>query len=1651
MSKSCTILAHVRNSKGEIVESRLFNDLLHYTSNNRELTKEYYAVGTNEDFLSKVRDSDEFQTDENGEITFKSLRSLAKMDLETDKVVQVLNQDIGQGEYPYDEAIRRIQEFNENNSWSDKMLATMVPSGNGKYFVSVIPQSKTVTSVEGKKGVEGNTINERKKLHDVVRNEELERKLKSLLRSHGVSVKFLEGDRQGGRYSTENISAAENGLYGLIEVNENGHASEVLAEEAGHFAVAALGDNPLVQRLESFLGSRAAQEEALGIEEYNNSALGNNPAREVAGRLVGKALQRKLDNNAPFKVLANRIANLAKRAFYNFTGNEVRWAAAKAEQIANRIAYQFVEGNNKFSVENAINIKETMHDASLTINQKIYRDTMDELGRMVKRLEAIADDEFTGKMQASQALSIIAGSDATTGQNALQMDTFADAYAFDGIVQALVQITDYLGPGKEIDQLMKAVNLDNPSDFYNNMARNGKYLRQARTFLRSAEIIIDTLDSVTNGVGDGQIKLANGSTINDVKYQDERGTWKSINMKNAIVTYRNIIASAQSELTNLESAYFARFCENVYGSKYITSSTGILWSNIWHGTQPLGEQAISIADMVKGEGMEDIDVFHRYLGSMSNNPDVIGQIADKLVKTANKVADDMTIKYQERLMILRERAEQLGLDVADLVEMDENGIPTGNMITPPASPTQEGNREEDYVYDAYMAELGFVPAVHYGKWEAARDNFKKQAWEQFKKENPGWESMSGFARGAKWDAFLRASYIEVEENGRKVTYKGMKDWNAHHSIRVDVKDAAGNVKYVKWVPNLIYQSDQWDKLKAKYPNKNGESLESWVHDYRKIKEELDSMLPVGATVSNRLPQFRGTFMNSVRNSMPLEKGPLKKANAWRKTFGRRVILESFVETSEDYEYGSLHTMNSPDEELLGTKLNYEEERPQRLPVFGINKLQNMQDLSTDLFHSMLSYAAMATSYQCLDNVVDGLEVGREALYNRKIQGKENLLEQGVRLGKTKVGNRFRNAGGKYEVHDTGGKNRAYGRYIKFLEKQVYGISATHWGITLKNGKRILLNKVIQNISSLGGTLFLKGNVLGGMVNTMTGFNNIFKEAITGDYFNSKDWLAAHKYYFAHFPKMWSTDLGALRKENKLSLFLEKMNAQNNNREKFRNWHTTRSRINNFYRMAGYLPYSSGDHYMQAMSYLAVAHGIKLYDTNGKVSTNLWDAYQKAENKDDNGNHVKGSTLEFAKYCPLNAEDITSEILNTEGVLLKTATKSTQDFKDWLIWQDARFAEETYKRSNPREYNDYRDRYDSLSVEELMKYKSEKYNTLASILQKTENYLSSASPLAAVPSFTTKELEYLNTKHVGTGNYADILQEVKEDIYGIIWTQADESAYMDKCRETNIRLHGIYNEQDKTAWHQQWYTNAFLAMKGWALGYLEYMYSPNHYSIALGRDVEGFVNTAAKIPLYVLMNSFRTGGSALSWKDMLISMIAPWSKRASKSLQAAGFSEEQAYNARRATASLLLMAFLYALRLATAKGGGDDDDDEEMDQTTGLIYYLSMRTLLEQEALLYLPETFIQTGQLMDFMPVGGAALYDVGKLGYEGIGALVGSEDDKDFFKQRDSKDGRYQKGDTVFEHHLERLVPYWKSWWAFQHPYEAADNYEFGRKLRTR
>ena len=1667
MSKSCTLSAHVYNPKGEIVESRLFNDLLHYTSN-RELAKEYYKVGTAEEFLSEIRDSEGFETDENGEITFASLKFFTKMDLDMDKLIQVLNKDIGAGEYSYDEATRKVEEFNNSTPLSDRVMATMVNSGKGNYYVSVVPIRKTTINQKGKRVKVDTEREEREKLHKVVRDQEVEERIKSLLRQHHVSVKFIEDEKEGGRYSTEGAVKMERGLWGLIEVNETGNVSASLAEEAGHFAFGALGDNPLVTRLEGLLENTEVQQEALG-EEYGKTVLGKNPKREIAGKLVGDALMRRLSNNAPFKILANRIANLARRLFYGFTGNEVRWAVAKAEQKADRIAYKFIAKTKDFSVQNALQRQETMYKEDKTVNQQAYADIADEFGRMCKKLEAIANDNLSKEMQAAFAYTLAAGSDNRSGESALQATRLrADALAIDGVVAAFTQLNEYMGMDKKVHKLIESVNLDNHADFYANMSRNGRSLRQARVLLRSADIMIRTLQEVLspNHVG-GTLTFANGSTIHDVRYQDENGTWRTIDLGKMLNDCASFIERAKGELKNKEIQYFIRLCEDVYGSKYITYTTGILWRDVFSKKEvdedaAFGEKKVTFENAVTGKDTEDIDMFHRYLGSMANNPDIVGQIADKMVKAANKTADDQALNYQEQLLILKGRAEKLGLKISDLMERDEDGLPTGNLITPPMAPTQQGNAEQDFIYNAYVEEYGYAPTVHHGSWEKEKQEERRRLWKAFK-EDKRFKDLVGFKKGFEWNRYLR---------------DGMKKWHIQNgnSVKVTVTDETGNVEYIKYVPSIKYQTDDWKNLQDKYPDKDGDSVRQWVHDYMKIKSKLDNMLPPGATVSYRLPQFRGTFSSSLRNQGLMEKGWFKKVKAWKNVVGRRVILESFVETSEDYDYGGADDLTEEDKEiyeelthvndaLLGERLNYENERVAKLPMFGINKLKNMQDLSEDLLGSMCAYASMATSYACMDAIIDGLEVGRQTLYERDIKGYDNI---GDKAGRKLVafGNKFRKHSGVHELFEEGSKNRAYGRYLKYMRHQVYGIGADPISFPIWKGKRAIIGKVFQNLSSLGGFMFLQGNMLGGMVNTTTGAVNILKDAIVAEDFTVKDLTFAHGYYYKHFPQMWLMDIGKLRKENKLGLFLTKMNTQGNNRDKLRNWRTTRSGINNFFRMCGYLPYSAGDHYMQAMSYLSVAHGTRLYDETGKDKTNLWNAYKRVDNTDEFGNNPTGHTLEFERLCPLDAKEITMEHIQKKGVYLTAVEKTTTEYDRWLIFNYPEFADAVYMKDHKEDYINYREKFQNASKNELAKYKARKYNILLGLLEKVENCINNPSPLLT-PTFTQEELDFiksynaLNVGHkptIGTGNYVDIAQVVRDEIFNMIWTKNSESAYMDKCRELNDRFHGIYNRQDKTAFHQSVYMNAVMSMKGWVLGYLEMMYSPAHYSLTLGREVQGFMSTAAIIPLHTLLASF-TGANHLNWKDLLLTMTIPWHSRSKKAMLEAGFSEEQNYNARRFEIAWIICVLLMGIAASVAP---PDDEEKEMlkllgdtygidteeDALTQLIYYLTMRELLEQAAFLWVPEVITQGQQAANLLPVGLQAGYDLLVLLKEGGEALLDLPGAR---YEKDDPNGRYAKDDYKFFTHLERLIPYQKSWWGLFHGYAAYKNFEFGRRLKNR
>jgi hypothetical protein len=94
--------------------------------------------------------------------------------------------------------------------------------------------------------------------------------------------------------------------------------------------------------------------------------------------------------------------------------------------------------------------------------------------------------------------------------------------------------------------------------------------------------------------------------------------------------------------------------------------------------------------------------------------------------------------------------------------------------------------------------------------------------------------------------------------------------------------------------------------------------------------------------------------------------------------------------------------------------------------------------------------------------------------------------------------------------------------------------------------------------------------------------------------------------------------------------------------------------------------------------------------------------------------------------------------------------------------------------------------------------------------------------------------------------------------------------------------------------------------------------------------------------------------------------------------------------------------------------------------------------------------FQEAKSLGDLVPPGIAALFDWGKLGYELIFGPWADESNSSFYFQSE-KPGRHEKGDLKGEVHFWRMFPYVRSIYTWEHPYEAAKSYEYGKNIKNR
>lgn len=148
-----------------------------------------------------------------------------------------------------------------------------------------------------------------------------------------------------------------------------------------------------------------------------------------------------------------------------------------------------------------------------------------------------------------------------------------------------------------------------------------------------------------------------------------------------------------------------------------------------------------------------------------------------------------------------------------------------------------------------------------------------------------------------------------------------------------------------------------------------------------LKKSIDARLPEGSMPWYRLPQFKGTFSNKVRNRKITSTTSKSVLSTLRKT-----IRDIFCEDCDDTEFGSDQTYDTIEDDNFNDSFNVEMEKIHRVPLYGINKMKDMTQLSTDLFHSTLAYSSMANTHAALESIVDVMEIGSTVMMNRRIKG-----------------------------------------------------------------------------------------------------------------------------------------------------------------------------------------------------------------------------------------------------------------------------------------------------------------------------------------------------------------------------------------------------------------------------------------------------------------------------------------------------------------------------------------------------------------------------------------------------------------------------------------------------------------------------------------
>lgn len=1007
------------------------------------------------------------------------------------------------------------------------------------------------------------------------------------------------------------------------------------------------------------------------------------------------------------------------------------------------------------------------------------------------------------------------------------------AYEFDDISVDLQQLGEQL----------EAISED--SSTLNNMEYVDK-LKQFATLKQKFNTFVEIYGLLQQGVKRGV--LNSSITVIDIG-----GNTREFSLKTNIENLANVIAKQQTAMTALNATVAENFLVDIWGQdqvKFIKSKA------LRKLGKKLDESRNSVASFRKTqeivhESLTDINkqsqdwFLQRWLGSMQNSSSIVNQLVGLALNQAKTIGQQETQKTLGHIQKIRREHNKNGVDVEILVERDERGIPTGNLVRP-------------VDYYKYEQEL-----------KAAERKWQEEFCAKYKNAQ-----LNDTQKAMYWSAFRQNKFNEwnkeIDPKTKKVTYKFKKQQISLTNPRT------GEVEPIMiYAPNPEkYSNSEWYRIPEASRKLSNELMALKYYSNTKLDGQGSSL--------HKIPNFRGSFTDTIFNN--------------KKNLGvtaMQKVRRNFVADFEDTEFGSVVTELPMLQKDTTDWAQAEMDFVRRIPLYGIRPLRDMQELSTDLYSSYLAYDDMANQYATKNSI-------------------ESLIQS--------VGDQLQNTGKEYEK-DKHRSNRYYEQFLDYIDKELYGITKkNHFNTGL-----IAINKHLNVLSRIVTAAFLGGNFHSAMVNLITGYNEIIKEAGVGQYININDFREAFGFYIKNSAaKLIGCDNGNYNvavhpndSSNILSVILRSFDFTERYQQDTRNYNTRELRVVRTLKDSLMLPYEYTDHWMQTIPLICFLK------------------HQKVYTQADPNNNNKSYEI------PL-LEALFPQVKNGRFEHLLQSPKGIEsDGNFGLFYKSPNYAEEGGK-----------------IVSLIQKLK-------AHVQEKIDN------PNAVI-HLSDEDIKILNDANLPI-NISDnsamntIISTLKNKLYKLTYNGADFAQTRLLAREIVNRMHGVYDTQSKGAFQRTIYGATFMSMKNYAVGLLNRRFGQPHYSVLTQEWDEGSVITTTKAIWDAFCNDSHQNKVVYLAKS-LFNIIMPFalSTKASKQrmVQRTGFTEGQIYNIQRNKLDMLrilLFQLLTHMIKALGKGwiGGWDPEDKDLfyeytgikvyDENTGKEEKVDREELLSGEA------------------------------------------------------------------------------------------------------